>query len=72
MLLGLGPITAGFLNGFLANLFTPEGGALDYSKFWYSMAFIGLIATVMFGVFFRDETAGQGANPSAKAADGES
>lgn len=56
ILIGIGPIIGGWLNGFLAGLCTPEGGAMDYTKFWYTVAAIGLGATLVLGVFFRDET----------------
>ena len=56
ILISIGPVIGGWLNGFLAGLFTPEGGSLDYMKFWYVIAAIGAVATLVLGIFFRDET----------------
>lgn len=56
MLLGVGPILAGWLNGFLSRMFTPEGGTLDYGWFWHALSLLGLAATLALAVFFKDET----------------
>jgi predicted MFS family arabinose efflux permease len=56
LLLGIGPFIGGWLNGLLAWLFTPEGGKLNYMGFWYSVAAIGLVATIVIATLFRDET----------------
>jgi len=56
ILIGVGPVIGGWLNGFLAGLFTPEGGELNYAKFWYTVAAIGGLATLVLGLLFRDET----------------
>lgn len=57
MILGGGPVFGGILSGWLGAHFTPEGGSLDYSGFWYTVAAIGLITSLVFAVAFRDETA---------------
>ena len=56
ILLGAGPVIGGWLNGLLAANFTPQGGTLDYTAFWYTVSAIGLLATLIVAVFFRDET----------------
>ncbi len=56
IILGGGPVLGGFLSGKLQELFTPEGGSVDYSKLWYTLSAIGLITSVAFAAFFRDET----------------
>jgi len=56
ILIGIGPVIGGWLNGFLADRFTPAGGTLNYMKYWYTIAAIGLAAALVLGVFFRDET----------------
>jgi len=56
ILIGAGPVLGGWLNGFLAALFTPEGGQLNYMKYWYTVAAIGGLAAIVLMVFFRDET----------------
>jgi nucleoside transporter len=56
MCFGIGPLTAGQLNGMLARWSTPAGGVLDYQKFWFvaaGVAFTGLL-TLLIG--FRDQT----------------
>lgn len=55
MILGGGPVLGGFLSGWLGEAFT-EAGTLDYSAFWYSVAAIGLVTSLLFVTFFRDET----------------
>jgi len=55
ILLGVGPVIGGWLNGKLAAMFTPPGGKLDYSAFWYTVAAIGLLATILLASLFRDE-----------------
>ncbi|NQT12252.1 MAG: MFS transporter, partial [Planctomycetes bacterium] len=47
VILGIGPLIAGPLNGWLSRWCTPAGGALDYSRFWYLAAGVGLAATVL-------------------------
>lgn len=57
VILGIGPLVAGPLNGWLSRWCTPAGGKLDYSLFWYIAAGVGLAATALIAVLFRDETA---------------
>ncbi len=57
VILGIGPLVAGPLNGWLSQWCTPAGGTLDYSLFWYIAAAAGLAATVLVATLFRDETA---------------
>ena len=56
MVFGIGPLTAGQLNGSLAGWCTPEGGGLDYAKFWYIAAAIGTVGLAVLLATFRDET----------------
>jgi len=56
LVLGLGPILGGVLSGKLASLCTPPGGTLNFSPYWYTLAVIGLAATLFFVAFFRDES----------------
>ena len=74
VLLGVGPLLAGWLNGALSELFTPQGGALDYSRFWNTLSLLGLAAAVALALLFRDESAlavsrasGGAANATPKA-----
>jgi len=55
IVLGLAPILAGVLSGKLASLCTPPGGKLNFSPYWYTLAAIGLAATLFLAAFFRDE-----------------
>lgn len=56
ILIGVGPVLGGLLNGGLGRLFTPPGGKLNYTPFWIIVSAIGLVATVLVVVLFRDET----------------
>ena len=56
VILGIGPLVAGPLNGWLSQWCTPEGGTLDYSQFWYIAAGAGMAATALLATLFRDET----------------
>lgn len=56
VILGVGPLLAGPLNGWLARWYTRAGAGLDYSLFWYTAAGVGLVATVLVATSFRDET----------------
>lgn len=58
VILGIGPLVAGPLNGWLSRWCTPAGGRLDYSWYWYIAAAVGLAATVLVAALFRDETQG--------------
>jgi len=54
---GVGSLIAGPFNGLLARWCTPPGGVLDYSRFWYAAAGVGVVALVLLALLFRDETA---------------
>jgi MFS family permease len=54
--LALGPVRA---------VYTPEGGTLNYSSFWYAVAAIGLVASLVFVTLFRDETRSRPATVAA-------
>ena len=56
VVLGGGPVIGGWLNGRLAAWFTPAGGTLDYSRFWYTLSGIGLVAAILVVLLFREET----------------
>ncbi len=64
VILGIGPLVAGPLNGWLSDWCTPAGGKLDYSLFWYINAVIGLMVTVLVAAMFRDETTATAGNDS--------
>lgn len=60
VMLGIGPLTASWLNGYLAGIIgenTKEISATGFAFFWKVNAFIALVTAVVFGLFFRDETA---------------
>ncbi len=59
VILGIGPLLASPLNGWLAALCTTEAGSLNYSIFWYVAAGIGMVATLWLATAFRDETSDQ-------------
>jgi predicted MFS family arabinose efflux permease len=54
-LFGFGPIIAGNVYPVLEHLCTDQG-IVDYSLFWYSLAGIGLGATLLFAGAFREES----------------
>lgn len=56
ILLGAGPVIGGWLNGVFGLAATRPDYTVDYSAFWYRLALIGLAATVLVAVLFRDET----------------
>ncbi|MDZ7619593.1 MAG: MFS transporter [Patescibacteria group bacterium] len=56
VILGIGPLVAGPLNGWLSAWCTPPGGRLDYGWFWSVAAGVGLAVTILVAVLFRDET----------------
>jgi MFS family permease len=66
---GGGPILGGWLNGRLAHWFAVPGAepgaaaGIDYMRFWYVLAAIGLVATVVLAVLFRSEM--KNAKPAA-------
>src|SRR5262245_46194957 len=57
IILGGGPVLAGYLLGVLERMFTRPGGQLDYSELWYTLSAIGLLAALTIAVMFRDEVA---------------
>ncbi len=57
IILGGGPILGGWLSGWLQKACTSDVGVFNYSPFWYTCAVIGLVTAIVFGVFFRDQTA---------------
>ncbi len=54
VILGGGPAIAGWLSGFLQELFT-VGSIFDFSKFWYTLSAIGLATGLCLLILFRDE-----------------
>lgn len=56
LILGGGPVLGGFLSGFLEELYTPEGGTVDFGPFWLTLAGIALVTSIAIFAFFRDET----------------
>lgn len=54
-ILGGGPVLGGFLSGRLG-AYASQGGVMDYSTFWYTLAGIGLLAALILALFFKDET----------------
>lgn len=58
VILGLGPVLAAPILGFLSSMFRTPEDTLDYTGLWYSLAGIAIVTTILFGLFFRDETAG--------------
>jgi MFS family permease len=55
ILIGVGPVLGGWLNGRLAELFTVNE-VLNYTYFFYTVAAIGLLAAFVLIVFFRDQS----------------
>jgi MFS family permease len=55
ILIGVGPVLGGWLNGRLAELFTVDK-VLNYTYFFYTVAAIGLLAAIILAVFFRDQS----------------
>ena len=53
---GIGPMLTGLINGQMAKYCAFPDGGLDYTRFWYALAAVGLLATILVGVFFRDQT----------------
>lgn len=53
---GVAPTLAGLLYPVFTEWSTNQAGELDHAQFWYVMAVIGLVSTVVFALLFRDET----------------
>lgn len=56
IMFGLGPILGAVVNTQLDRWFTSADGSLNYQWFWYACALIGLLATIIVLVAFRDES----------------
>ena len=56
ILIGIGPVIGGALNGFLGGLFVLDSKTPDYTGYWYAVAAIGGLAAIVLALFFRDET----------------
>ncbi len=52
----MGFLISVYLNGVLAEWSTPDGGTLDYQKFWLAAAALAGAAFVLLILLFRDET----------------
>jgi nucleoside transporter len=71
ILLGVGPVIGGWLNGQLGARYLPKGAAPDYQSFWYILAAVGLVATVIVAALFRDETKAKQPAPAEAPAEPE-
>jgi len=58
IILGLGPIISAPTLTYLSGQFQDADGVMNYSGLWYSLAGVALFTTVIFGLFWRDETQG--------------
>ena len=47
IIFGGGPVVGGWLSGYLQNIYTFDG-VFNYSSFWYTLAGIGLVVTLLF------------------------
>lgn len=56
IILGIGPVIAAPFLQILAAVFKTEAGGLDYEPMWLTLSAIALVTTVLFLIFFRDET----------------
>jgi len=54
IILGGGPVIGGWLSGFLQQANTVND-VFDFSTFWYILSAIGLITTIFFFLFFKEE-----------------
>ena len=54
IILGGGPVIGGWLSGYLQNIYTLDG-VFNYSDFWYSLSFIGLLTTLFFYFSFQTQ-----------------
>lgn len=57
LILGAGPVIGGYLSGFLQELYTPEGGELDFKKLWWTLSAMSAVTAAFIWMAFRDETA---------------
>ena len=53
IIFGGGPVVGGWLSGYLQNMFTLNG-VFNYSNFWYTLAGIGLVVTLLFNYSFNN------------------
>ena len=53
IIFGGGPVVGGWLSGYLQNMFTLNG-VFNYSNFWYTLAGIGLVVTLLFYFSFNN------------------
>ena len=53
IIFGGGPVVGGWLSGYLQNMFTLNG-IFNYSNFWYTLAGIGLVVTLLFYYSFNN------------------
>lgn len=53
IIFGGGPVVGGWLSGYLQNMFTLNG-VFNYSNFWYTLAGIGLVVTLLFYYSFNN------------------
>ena len=54
IILGGGPVIGGWLSGFLQSVNTVNS-VFNFSSFWYTLSLIGLVTTVLFFMFFKEE-----------------
>jgi MFS family permease len=54
IILGGGPVLGGLLSGWLADIYAQSGGVVDYGALWRVVALIGLAATILFWIGFRE------------------
>ncbi|MFO0840547.1 MAG: MFS transporter [Phycisphaerae bacterium] len=55
IMIGLGPILAGFYNDKLLGTFTVSGGGPDYARIWWTQAGVALVAMLFVAVAFRED-----------------
>jgi MFS family permease len=54
IILGGGPVLGGLLSGWLADTYAQTAGVVDYGALWRVVSLIGLAATVLFWIGFRE------------------
>ncbi|SVB85817.1 uncharacterized protein METZ01_LOCUS238671, partial [marine metagenome] len=54
IILGGGPVIGGWLSGYLQDMYTVEN-VFSYSKFWYTLAVIGLATAILFFFLFQEQ-----------------
>ena len=58
VILGVGPMITGVVLTGLSSVFPSGDGGIEFQSLWFTLSAVALITTLMFGVFFRDETQG--------------